>query len=94
MIGARGPTIGDLWPICYSEPLFRHPIWFWKGQWRLDGWQNQFIFLTVFFVAIWLTLKRGHSFVEVVSPRADQIFVSVLKRGRDRLFPVRGSRAE
>ncbi|HEX7652917.1 MAG TPA: metal-dependent hydrolase, partial [Verrucomicrobiae bacterium] len=32
-LGSRGPTVGDRWPICYSEPLFRHPIWFWKYQW-------------------------------------------------------------
>ena len=32
-VGSRGPDIGDRWPICYSEPLFHHPIWFWKYQW-------------------------------------------------------------
>ena len=41
LIGSRGPTIGDLLPIFYSEPLFRHPIWFFKNQWKLDGWQNR-----------------------------------------------------
>lgn len=80
LIGSRGPTPGDLWPICYSEPLFRHPIWFWKHQWRLDGWQNQTIFLTLFASSIWLAVKRGHSFVEVASERADKIFVQVLRK--------------
>ena len=37
LAGSRGPSSADLWPICYGEPLFRHPIWFWKGQWKLDG---------------------------------------------------------
>lgn len=82
LLGSRGPTIADLWPICYGEPLFRHPIWFWKGQWKLDGWQNQLIFLGVFGAAVWIALKRGRSFVEVFSVRADAILVAVLRKWR------------
>lgn len=80
LLGSRGPDVGDLWPICYSEPLFRHPIWFWKGQWKLDGWQNQIITLALFCVSIWVAVKRGYSFVEVVSERADKAFVQVLRK--------------
>jgi hypothetical protein len=80
LIGSRGPAFGDFWPICYSEPLFRHPIWFWKGQWRLDGWQNQIIFVALLVTSIWLAVKRGCSFVEVVSERADKVFVQVLRK--------------
>ncbi len=80
LIGSRGPTVGDFWPICYSEPLFRLPIWFWKRQWRLDGWQNQIIFATLLAASIWLAVKRGYSFVEVVSARADKVFVQVLRK--------------
>jgi len=80
LVGSRGPDIGDLWPICYSEPLFRHPIWFWKGQWQLDGWQNRLIFLVLFAASIWLAVKRGYSFVEVISERADKVFVQVLRK--------------
>jgi len=80
LVGSRGPTVGDLWPICYSEPLFRHPIWFWKGQWRLDGWQNQTIFASLLITSLWLTVKRGYSFVEIVSERADRVFVQVLRK--------------
>jgi inner membrane protein len=80
LIGSRGPTPGDLWPICYSEPLFRHPIWFCKYQWRLDGWQNLTITILLFLVSIGVALKRGFSFVEVVSSRADKVFVGVLQK--------------
>ena len=80
LIGSRGPDAGDLWPICYSEPLFRHPIWFWKHQWRLDGWQNKSIFIALFVTALWLAVKRGYSFVEVISSRLDSIFVGVLRK--------------
>jgi hypothetical protein len=92
LIGSRGPTIGDLWPICYSEPLFRHPIWFWKHQWKLDGWQNQSIFIVLFLTSLWVATKKGFSFVEVVSSRANKIFVGVLQKWRSQILNRDGSR--
>jgi len=80
LIGSRGPEVGGFWPICYSEPLFRHPIWFWKHQWRLDGWQNEVIYIVLLMTSLWLAVKRGYSFVEVVSERADKVFVQVLRK--------------
>lgn len=85
LLGSRGPTLADLWPICYGEPLFRQPIWFWKGQWRLDGWQNTIIFIVIFGAALWLAVKRGYSFVEVFSRRMDAVFVGVLRKWHSRL---------
>ena len=79
LVGSRGPTPGDLWPICYSEPLFRHPLWFWRYQWKLDGWQNQTIFIVIFAAALWLAVKKGFSFVEVISRRLDAVFVKVIR---------------
>ena len=92
LVGSRGPTVGDLWPICYSEPLFRNPIWFWKNQWKLDGWQNQLIFVAIFAAALWLATKKGFSFVEIFSRRLDQVFVQTLQKWRANLFARNGSR--
>ena len=86
LVGSRGPDPSDFWPICYSEPLFRHPIWFWKHQWRLDGWQNQTIFVVILVTALGLAVKRGYSFVEVFSSWADKVFVSVLQKWRHKLL--------
>jgi len=91
LLGSRGPSPADLWPICYSEPLFRNPVWFWKGQWRLDGWQNTSIFVMVFMLALWVAVMRGHSFVGVFSQRADAVFVRVLRKWRDQLRASRTS---
>ncbi len=85
LIGSRGPSPSDLWPICYSEPLFSHPIWIWSGQWRLDGWQNQSVFLVVFLVALWLAARRGYSFLELAGRRVDAVFVGVLQKWRNRI---------
>jgi hypothetical protein len=93
LLGSRGPSPADLWPICYSEPLFRHPIWFWKGQWRLDGWQNQTVCVVVFVLSLWLAAKRGYSFVELLNRRLDKAFVEVLQKWRAR-FCGRGPKVE
>ena len=94
LIGSRGPTPGDMWPICYSEPLFRHPIWFWKHQWKLDGWQNQTFFIMLFLTSLWVATKKGFSFVEVVSSRADKIFVGVLQKWRNHFLNRDDSRSQ
>lgn len=86
LVGSRGPSPGDLWPICYGEPLFRHPVWFWKGQWRLDGWQTQTIFFMVFALSLWLAVKRGYSMVEFLGARADAAVVGVLRKWRAKCF--------
>ena len=89
LLGSRGPSPADLWPICYSEPLFRHPIWFWTGQWRLDGWQNQLSFVVVFATSLWVAVNRGHFFVEVFNRRLNAIFVGVLCKWRDQIYARR-----
>ena len=86
LVGSRGPTPGDLWPICYSEPLFRHPIWFWRHQWALDGWQNQTLFGVIFAISFWVAVKKGCSFVEVLGTRLDGVFVGVLRKWHRQLF--------
>jgi inner membrane protein len=84
LLGSRGPTPADLWPICYGEPLLRHPVWFWKSQWRLDGWQNTVIFVLIFGGALQVALRQRRSFVEVFSAKWDSAFVTGLERLRAR----------
>lgn len=82
LLGSRGPDPGDLWPICYNEPLFRHPVIFWKHQWRLDGWQNRLITVSLFLTDLWCCAKRGYSCVEVFSSKADRKFIAVIRKWR------------
>jgi len=82
LIGSRGPTPGDLWPINYAEPLYRSPVLFWKGQWRLDGWQNRVVSIILVLTELGLASNRGYSCVEVFSGKADSVFVAVLQKWR------------
>jgi hypothetical protein len=81
-IGSRGPSREDLWPIFYLGPFDKDPMWIWKGQWRLDGWQNKIVFVALFAWSLRLATKRGDSFVGVFNRRVDAIFVGVLQRWR------------
>jgi hypothetical protein len=85
LAGSRGPDAGDLWPIYYFGPISQHPMWIWKHQWRLDGWQNQVIFVVLFAWALWLGIKNGESFVAFLNRRWDAIFVGVLRKWHARL---------
>jgi hypothetical protein len=82
LIGSRGPSPWDLWPISYGEPLFRQPVFFWRRQWRLDGWQNRIVCITVFLSELWLAPRRGYSCLQVVSRKADRAVVAVLQKWR------------
>jgi hypothetical protein len=86
LLGSRGPTVGDLWPISYSEPVFRHPIFFWRNQWRLDGWQYRVICVTLFLLELGMAPVRGYSVVEIFSKKADAVFVQVISKWRSALI--------
>jgi hypothetical protein len=79
-IGSRGPSPDDLWPIFYFGPFDKDPMWMWKGQWRLDGWQNKLVFLGCFGWSLWLAIRRGDSFVGTFNRRIDNVFVGVLRK--------------
>jgi inner membrane protein len=83
LIGSRGPDRNDIWPIYYLGPITHHPNWFWRHQWRLDGWQNMVITFVLLGWSFWLAIRHGDSFVGVFNRRADAIFVGVLRKWRE-----------
>ena len=87
LAGSRGPDKTDLWPIFYFGPLSQHPMWIWKHQWPLDGWQNWVITMALFAWCLWLAVKKGDSFVGVINHRFDRVFVGVLRKWHARLWP-------
>jgi inner membrane protein len=80
LAGSRGPSLADYWPIHYLAPFTRHPMWVWQGQWALDAWPNRIISVALLAYAFWLAVRRGESFVGLVSPKADAVFVGVLRK--------------
>ena len=85
LVGSRGPSPQDLWPIYYFGPLSYHPVWIWKGQWRLDGWFNRVFTVALLLWALWLATSLGHSILGVFNRRLDRMVVPVLKKWREQL---------
>lgn len=81
LIGARGPD-GDQWPIEYLSPFSQALSWTWSGQWPLNGWQNFAITFVLLGWMFYFAVTRRTSPVEIVSTKADEGFVAVLRRRR------------
>lgn len=80
LVGARGPSPDDLWPIFYLGPLTKDPMWIWQGQWELYCWPNRLMSVLLFVWASLLAVRYGHSFVGVFNRKLDAGFVSVLRK--------------
>jgi inner membrane protein len=85
--GSRGPDPGDKWYLFYLAPWKNHPMWAWKHQWPLDGWQNWAITTALYIWALCIAVKKGDSFVGVINHRWDRVFVGVLQRWYARWRP-------
>ena len=79
LIGSGGPD-GYQWPISYLFPFSTALRLTWSGQWALNAWPNILLTLLVLAFTLYLTLKRGRSPLEIVSPGADRAFVAKLRR--------------
>jgi len=79
LVGARGPD-GTLWTIPYLWPFTLAGTWEWAGQWLLNSWQNLLLTAALLAATLFLAWKRGYSPLELVSAKADAIFVETLRR--------------
>ncbi|HWD19057.1 MAG TPA: metal-dependent hydrolase [Verrucomicrobiae bacterium] len=80
LVGSRGPSPSDLWPIFYFGPISRTPMLIWSHQWGLDAWPNRILSILLFAWAFCLSVKLGDSIVGVFNRRADRAVVPVLRK--------------
>ena len=90
VLGSRGPDDYQ-WPIPYLYPFRNEPQLTWSGQWHLNAWPNFVITALLLAFTLWAARRRGYSIVGLVSLRADEVFVEVLRKwfgpGIDRCTP-------
>lgn len=79
LLGARGPD-GYQWPIPYLKPFSSALNLSWSGQWMLNAWPNFAITIALLGIMFWLAWSRGFSPLEMISHRADQAFITSLRR--------------
>jgi inner membrane protein len=80
LVGSRGPSPTDLWPIYYLAPLTRHPMLVWQNQWRLNSWQNMALTILLLALVIARAVQRGYSPVGLFHRKTDQKVVEVLRK--------------
>lgn len=85
LVGSRGPTPGEIWPIHYLSPFSAEPVWLWKHQWALDAWQNQVYAAAAMALCLVFSVRNGQSPVAVFSQQADVVVVRVLRDWAERL---------
>src|SRR6266702_6687446 len=85
LVGSRGPSPQDLWPIFYFGPFDKEPMWLWHGQWRLDAWRNRLLTVCLFGFALFMAPAKGYSVAGVFSSRLDAVVVPVLQKWRSAL---------
>jgi inner membrane protein len=71
ILGSRGPD-GYQWPVFYFYPLNNEIELIWSGQWELNAWQNQVIMVMLFALSYVVLVRKGITFLEVISPRLEK----------------------
>ncbi|MDH3997300.1 MAG: hypothetical protein OET90_00530 [Desulfuromonadales bacterium] len=79
LVGSKGPD-GFQWPIPYLLPFSDSWQWLWSGQWQLNAWPNLAVTLIAGYLMFYLAWKRGLSPLEMVSARANDVFVDTLRQ--------------
>jgi hypothetical protein len=52
----------------------------WNGQWTLNSWPNVVITVALLLATLWLAWRRGFSPLEMISEKADAVFVAALRQ--------------
>ncbi len=78
LAGSKGPE-GYQWPIPYLLPFSDAWQWVWQYQWALNAWPNFLITGVALMVTLYLAWGRGISPLEIISQRANRIFVETIR---------------
>ena len=79
LVGSRGPD-GYQWPIPYLKPFSNDANLTWHYQWELNAWPNIFIGVVLLVTVGAFAKRTGKSPFEIVSPRANEAFVGLVKK--------------
>ena len=79
LIGSRGPD-GYQWPIPYFYPFFQNIELSWSGQWALNAWPNILFTIILMMITCYLAWKKGLSPLEIISKRANRVFVDMFRQ--------------
>ncbi len=79
LLGARGPD-GFQWLIPYLAPFSGEWQLMWEGQWALNAWPNFAVTAAALILTFYIAVKKGRSPLGLISLKADQAFVTALRK--------------
>jgi inner membrane protein len=80
LVGSGGSAPGDIWPIHYLAPFSDRLTFSWAGQWPLNSWVNIALTAALLALAIRRSAREGVSPFVLVSERANEAFVALVRR--------------
>lgn len=80
LVGSRGPSASDIWPIHYLAPVSNAMTLEWAGQWELNAWPNVALTVAMMGYAFLRAAAQGRSPVSLFSARANEGFVWVARK--------------
>ena len=89
LVGSRGPTTDDIWPVHYLGPFSEAVTLAWSGQWPLNAWPNIVFTLGLIAFVFVRAASVGHSPVSLFNTTAHEAFVTAVQgrwrqiKGRD-----------
>jgi membrane-bound metal-dependent hydrolase YbcI (DUF457 family) len=90
LVGSRGPTPFDVWPIYYLGPFSNELTIRWAGQWQLNAWPNVAATLLLIGYILYRMVSAGRSPVSMFSERAHHAVNQTFSRTWQRLRARRG----
>ena len=79
LLGARGITPDDIWPVPYLAPVSERLTLSWSHQWPLNSWINMVFTLALLVYIFYRAVKSGYSPVGLFHKKADAVFTATLQ---------------
>ena len=79
LVGSRGATPDDIWPIPYLAPFSDALTISWSGQWPLNSWNNVAITIGLLGFMFARTITHNRSVLSLISSRANDLFTQTVK---------------
>ena len=90
LVGSRGPTPLDVWPIYYLGPFSNELTIRWAGQWQLNAWPNVTVTLLLVGYILYRMVIAGRSPVSMFSGKAYHAANQTISMRWQRLHARRG----
>ncbi len=85
LVGSRGPSSEDVWPLEYLAPFSDAWTLAWSGQWALNAWPNVVFVVVLIGYGFARAIAAGESPVGLFGRRADAAFCATVQRRWSRL---------